>query len=285
MSGEAREDQALDARYRRLAAHEVGAPSEATRRAILAQARVLSAAFDSRGMPRRTSRMRAGAALFGALAASVVAGLIVMPRWTLSPAPATPAQAVVRVTAAESAAPAAPSAKAPPPAPALAPVNLPAPSVAAPPVARLRPQEQPAPVADAAPQAAPVAAHAAPPARGGADSGTPSTTALAAASARIATAAALQPPGARLRQAAEAGDLSQLEALSQEHPDLDARDALGRTALMLATLNGHASAVAALLAYGADPRLADAQGVTPLAAARAAGNGEIVAIFARYGVR
>ena len=67
--------------------------------------------------------------------------------------------------------------------------------------------------------------------------------------------------------------------------DLNARDALGRTALLLATVNGHANAVAALMAYGADARVADAQGVTPLAAARAAGNAEIVAIFARYGLR
>jgi ankyrin repeat protein len=98
-------------------------------------------------------------------------------------------------------------------------------------------------------------------------------------------AAAAEPPGGGLRHAAELGDLAQLEAFARGQPDLNARDARGRTALMLATVNGHADAVAALLAYGADPHLADAQGVTPLAAARAAGNAEIVAIFARYGLR
>ncbi len=285
MSEESREDEALDARYRRLAAHDASAPSEATRRAILAQARVLSAASDLSAMSRRTPSLRARSALFGALAASVLAGLIILPRWKVSTAPAAPAEAVVRITPAGSAAPAEAAGKVTLPAPQLAPVTVPAPSVAAPPVAQLRLEEQPAPIAVPAPQSPPVTAYAPPVARGRADGSVADTSAIAAARSRVAAAAVPPPPGARLLQAAEAGDLAELEALSRDQPDLNVRDALGRTALMLATLKGHANAVAALMAYGADPRVADAQGVTPLAAARAAGNSEIVAIFARYGLR
>ncbi len=63
------------------------------------------------------------------------------------------------------------------------------------------------------------------------------------------------------------GDVRELRVQLDRHPNVDARDAGGRTALMLATLHGQVPAVEALLAAGADPNAADAGGVTPLQAA------------------
>jgi Ankyrin repeats (3 copies) len=264
MTDESPEDQALDASYRRLASP--GAPAQATRRAILAQARALAA---ERALSTRRIRAAvpwARPALFGALAAGAVAGLIIVPRWKLPVASTAPQAALAPAAPAEIAALNMPSDALPTPRAAARPA-------AAPPPAPLR-LEEPAAPAVPAPQAA-----------------APGTTrALGRITTAIANtptahvAAAPLPPGEQLRHAAEAGDLVQLEAFSRGQTDLNAPDARGRTALMLATLNGRADAVAALLVYGADPRAADAQGVTPLAAARAAGNVEIVAIFARYGL-
>jgi hypothetical protein len=268
MTDESPEDQALDARYRRLAAP--GAPAEATRRAILAQARALAA---ERGLS--TGRTRAAIpwarpALFGTLAAGVVVGLILAPRWKLPVASTAPVE--VRAPAARAETPAQIM-----PADALLTPKAASRSAAALPPAPLR-LEEPAAPAVPAPQSAPGTTHA----LGGV------TTAVAKSSTADVAAAQVVagplPPGEQLRHAAQAGDLAQLEAFSRGQTDLNAPDARGRTALMLATLNGRADAVAALLAYGADPRAADAQGMTPLAAARAAGNAEIVAIFARYGL-
>jgi ankyrin repeat protein len=50
---------------------------------------------------------------------------------------------------------------------------------------------------------------------------------------------------------------------------VEARDSEGRTALMLAVLQGHRDEVVALLRQGADANAADFAGVTPLQAARA----------------
>jgi ankyrin repeat protein len=92
-------------------------------------------------------------------------------------------------------------------------------------------------------------------------------------------------PAAAFRRAAEIGDLSALKALLDKQADIDSRDAVGRTALMLATLHGQTNAVAVLLAYGADPNAADADGTTPLQAAKAGDHPAIVAALQRYGVR
>jgi hypothetical protein len=54
---------------------------------------------------------------------------------------------------------------------------------------------------------------------------------------------------------------------------------------MLATLHGQADAVTALLAHGADPNAADADGTTPLQAATAGDHQTIVAALRRYGAR
>jgi ankyrin repeat protein len=97
--------------------------------------------------------------------------------------------------------------------------------------------------------------------------------------------------GVALRQAAEAGDMAALRPLLSSQADIqrgsaiDARDGNGRTALMLATLHGRRAAVDALLAAGADPNAADAQGTTPLQAAVAGGQPEIIAALQRAGGR
>ena len=104
---------------------------------------------------------------------------------------------------------------------------------------------------------------------------------LAAASA--ASAGLLVDPAAQLRQAAELGDVPALQALLGKQPVIDARDAGGRTALMLATLHGRTEVVEALLSAGADPNAADARGTTPLQAALAADRTDIAAALRRAG--
>jgi len=98
-------------------------------------------------------------------------------------------------------------------------------------------------------------------------------------------AQASQGSGAALRHAAEIGDVAALEALLQKHVDIDSRDPLGRTALMLATLGGRSGAATVLLTHGADPNAADGRGTTPLEIARARGHRDIVAALERYGGR
>jgi uncharacterized protein len=90
---------------------------------------------------------------------------------------------------------------------------------------------------------------------------------------------------AALRRAAETGDLARLETLLQKRVDLDSRDSLGRTALMLATLHGQIDTAVALLGHGADPNAADSRGTTPLEAARAGGHPDMAAALLRYGAR
>jgi hypothetical protein len=103
------------------------------------------------------------------------------------------------------------------------------------------------------------------------------------AAASAASAGRLMDPAAQLRQAAELGDVPALQALLGKQPAIDARDAGGRTALMLATLHGRTEVVEALLSAGADPNAADAQGTTPLQAALAADRTDIAAALRRAG--
>jgi hypothetical protein len=64
------------------------------------------------------------------------------------------------------------------------------------------------------------------------------------------------------------GMRARLAAAAPSAP-VEARDSEGRTALMLAVLQGHRDEVVALLRQGADANAADFAGVTPLQAARA----------------
>ena len=88
-----------------------------------------------------------------------------------------------------------------------------------------------------------------------------------------------------LREAAQSGNLQRLQALLAGGTDIDARDAGGRTALMLAVLHDQTEAVNSLLAAGADPNAADTSGTTPLEAALARARPEITAALRRAGAR
>ena len=107
----------------------------------------------------------------------------------------------------------------------------------------------------------------------------------APSAAPTAPPARLADPAAEVRRAAEVGAVPELQTLLGQQGDIDARDDSGRTALMLATLSGEARAVDLLLAHGADPNAADAQGVTPLQAAIAGDRPAIAAALRRAGAR
>jgi hypothetical protein len=278
----------VDTRYRRASAQDPSRPGEAVRRAVLAHAAQLAAERASAGAGGRKSRRTAHPAwwrpaIFGTLAAAGLAGLVIAPQWL---APRSP-------PVAESS-PIAPAADnlalkpAPPPTAASA-------DIAAEPPASVRSANPPSYSARARPKINdPTVALAAQDTPRAADSSTAVAGAPVArqrmagssAATSIATAArAGVSPAAAFRHAAEVGDLAALAALAEKQVDIDARDAAGRTALMLATLHGEADAVAALLAHGADPNAADADGTTPLQAATAGDHPAIAAALRRYGAR
>ena len=139
--------------------------------------------------------------------------------------------------------------------------------------------------------AAPMSQSAAPAAQSPAPTAPPAAPAVqsvappALSAARTAPPARLVDSAAQVRRAAEIGAVPELQTLLGRQGDIDARDESGRTALMLATLHGQASAVDMLLAHGADPNAADAQGVTPLQAAIAGDRPAIAAALRRAGAR
>ncbi|GAA5966562.1 hypothetical protein JCM8115_006869 [Rhodotorula mucilaginosa] len=91
-------------------------------------------------------------------------------------------------------------------------------------------------------------------------------------------------PASKLHELAIAGDSRQLEEFlaspEGKGTDLNARDSYGYTALHLATDRGHAPAVQALLAAGADRSIPDEDGHSALDLARLAEHEEIVALLA-----
>jgi hypothetical protein len=134
------------------------------------------------------------------------------------------------------------------------------------------------------PSTAPPPPSTAPPAQSAA-SPRQSVAPAASSGAPTAPPARLADSAAEVRRAAEIGAVPELQTLLGQQGDIDARDDSGRTALMLATLSGQARAVDMLLAHGADPNAADAQGVTPLQAAIAGDRPAIAAALRRAGAR
>jgi hypothetical protein len=94
---------------------------------------------------------------------------------------------------------------------------------------------------------------------------------------------------ADLRQAAALGDVTRLQSILESSAgkvlDINARDADGRTAIMLATMAGAAGAVQLLLAHAADPSIADATGQTPLQVAIAHDHADLAAALRLAGAR
>jgi hypothetical protein len=288
----------VDAQYRRASALDPSRPGEAVRRAVLAHAAQLAAERASAG--RLKSRRTAPPAwwrpaIFGTLAAAGLAALVIAPQLLTPRAPPAAGSAAIAPAADNRAsAPATPPPAAsaeitarPPPAPVRS-ANLPSYSARAQPKTN---EPTPARAVEATPPAQTAGARAA-------DSSAAVTGGLAAAqrmqrtegnpTALTSVAAAPRAganPAAAFRHAAEVGDLATLSVLAEKQADIAARDSAGRTALMLATLHGEADAVDALLAYGADPNAADADGTTPLQAATAGDRPAIAAALRRHGAR
>ncbi len=273
----------VDEQYRRAAQLDRGRPSDAVRRAILEHAAQRAAehasarggkaaANDPTPLRKRSARHRSRwpLAVFGTLAVAGIAGLLVAPQlpWRLG-APG----ARVATQSEGLAARAQRQASSPAQAPTGPEAQLQGSATTALPAL---PPRQPAIAAPRYVQAAPAANEAA-------------ATSGAGAAARVADLAPRAAMAAKrtdlptLRQAAETGDLARVQTILDQPVDIDAVDALGRTALMLATLNAQAPAVELLLAHGANPNIADAQGRTPLSVARASRQLEIAAALQRAG--
>jgi hypothetical protein len=300
----------LDELYRRASDLDPSRPSEATRRTVLAHAERLAAA---RLTPPPRPRRRAGwwPAAFGTLAAGILAALLVVPSHlepVAPPAPdlksAAPAELTANTARAQKRLPAEPA-----PAGKAAAASdgerrgteVPSEQAHNPSALVLQRTERPSARARAAPK---------PPEQlaerrvdslvGGAPTQPPPTEAgapvqsvvvtggrVAAAPAAGAVAHDSQPevPPEALHRAAAAGDVAAIEGLLAQATDVNARDSAGRTALLVAVLEGRGQAIATLLAHGADPNAADTAGVTPLAAALARGDAATVETLRRHGAR
>jgi hypothetical protein len=265
----------LDDQYRRLSALDASRPSEEARRNILAHAAQLAAghrAKQSRASDRRGSaRRRWKPAILGSLLAAGLAGLLITPRFlndTLPPRPSAPIPSIAMNE----------------------PVPVEPPSVQADSAATTDRLAQ-----GSAKTAAP--ARQRPPSIEAARPRAAESIANYAQSARVApppveqsrdAAAAPSLPavldaGTMLRRAAESGDIATLQSLLNEPVDLASRDNDGRTALMLAAIHGQSEAVNVLLAHGADPNAADAQGITPSQAAAKRNYRTIIDALSRAG--
>jgi len=297
-----------DELYRRAAAANSSRPGESVRIAVLehaAQAAMGAAGRSVQSSPAKVDVERWLArrdlrrpALFGTLAAAALAGLLVAPRFLIpqgSEPAATPAPRQAYVPQ-EAVAPQEDSALQGAPAPQETPVakenppphtpvtsvpdSLSAAGAQNASVARQRAKslDKTAPVLRSAPApASPAVQPASPPLFARA-----ATSALSAPAVMRALPADL---AAALRRDAESGSDAELRYLLDAGVEVDARDAGGRTALMLAAARGNAEAVDLLLAHGADPNAADAGGLTPLKLAMDGHRPEIAAALRRAGAR
>jgi hypothetical protein len=276
----------VDDFYRRASALDPSRPSEWVRRTVLARAADLAASHAATHVKAvRPAGTRAWwrPAVVGTLAAAALAGLLIAPHLITPDAPPRTALQPVHVPRPEAAATMAARAPVPGQAPDMRTNQVPS---SLPSSEAERGGEPSRALHGPRPAARDVAAagEGRRVSRNNSTATALTTTALPSA-APMAPAARLTDPAAALRRAAEIGDLPALRALLDEKSDIDARDANGRTALMLATLHGQSVIVDALLASGADPNAADAHGTTPLQAAVAGDQPAIVAALRKAGAR
>jgi ankyrin repeat protein len=294
------QDEADDADdlYRRASALDDSRPSGRVRRRVLDHAAQLAAERAAQISAAQLAATRAAnrrwrrPAIFGTLAAAALAGLLVTPRFF---SPGAPPPTASQLSTANSPPPAAP----PRAESHLQEAQAPAAYAPAPPRTPARTAEFAAKnnlaapkIMDSARSRAAASAEIEADARRGQDvtSGATASGATAALApphsvAPAAAAPRASDPAAELRQAAETGDIPRLQILLGRQPEIDARDANGRTALMLAVLRGESRAVDMLLASGADPNAADESGTAPLQAAIAANQPAIAAALQRAGAR
>jgi Ankyrin repeats (many copies) len=289
----------VDALYRRASAASAGAPDHKVRERVLAHAHQLAMRSSHEALDKpdfswqRPQRAWRRPAAFGALAAALLAVFMWKHPITAPPPVAMQARPSAQVPVAggpvfadigtEQAKamphavampvrPAHPAIQAPPP-PTLVAGNMrqfaPADAVSA-------PEPQLARAADAATARA---------SAGGARVAGSATTTASAVPLNAPTASPAGTQGAELWRAAGEGDLATLRRLLEQHANLDLQDGEGRTALMIATLHGRSQAVSWLLEAGANPNLPDSSGESPLDAALAADESEIIAALKRHGGR
>jgi hypothetical protein len=293
-----------------------GGPSEAVRRAILDHAsRMAVEHAQSRPGGRRSALLtdRRRNTIFGALAAAVFAGLLVVPMLRApvvhrqSPVAQSPIAAPPNLKTAPQSSPASEAQPAQEPQPAqesrLAELQRDNTNTRGAGTQRRiaadanKPKEAAAPASSASTYASQAKSEPQSALSATSSPAAPADARASASDAASAIAAAPAPPsrqlarattssverGESLRGAAAAGNLTAVNAVLSSSFDVDARDQSGRTALMLAILNGHADVVAALLAHGAGVNAVDTSGVRPLQMARARGNEEIIDSLLRAG--
>jgi hypothetical protein len=291
-------DEELLARYRRASA-DAAAPSDAVRAAILAESRRVAAEL-AKQAPRQPFDVARPAAndsrwkipVFGTVGAALLAALLFAPRYwenappaqvSMTPPPA-PASTAAQTEAKEEAPKleeVKPYAAASNTAPAR---QVPSDSTSLQDVVvtganrkSSKSYAAPSPIA-AAPAPAP-AARASPPALSAQanESGALSVSADRAARAESALKAAT------LDSAVSQGDVAQAAVLLDQGAVIDARDAAGRTPLMLAVTQGKLEIVRLLLARGADPNAADNAGHTPLQQATKRNLQDVAALLEQAG--
>jgi ankyrin repeat protein len=230
----------IDSFYRRASALDLSRPSDRTRQAVLAHARKVAGSHEHPSPVRRRQRWWRPA-VFGALVAAGFAGLLVLPQ---IPKPHfAPEKSYAVAEYSQPGARARTDGRAPAGAASLAAGPSPAAKSSSTAVSPLAPPP-PAPAADSAGVTEASKAQV----------GSPET----------------------LRLAAETGDLKRLQRSLDQLTDVNSRDDAGRTALLLAILHGQTQAVKILLAQGANPNIADVDGVSPLSAATAANQSAMI---------
>jgi hypothetical protein len=284
-------DQELLARYRRASDADAAGPSDAVRAAILAESRRVAEEF-AKPAPRQPFDVSRPAAndsrwkipAFGTLGAALLAALLFAPRyWENAPPPH------VSMPPPPAAASAAAQVQAKAEAPKLEELKSDAaPSYSAP-ARQSRSQsdslqEVVVTGADHKKTAPPRAQNYAPV--------SPSFSSLAAAPPELAARArardlsaqagdALKP--ATLESAVAQADVGRAASLLDQGAVIDARDAAGRTPLMLAVTQDRLEIVRLLLARGADPNAADNAGHTPLQQATKRNLQDVAALLEQAG--